>query len=58
MANTVSAQRRRTVLVVEDNDMNRELLCELLADGMRLKTVAEGVETAEQVAAATTAQSA
>ena len=25
-------QRKRTVLVVEDNDMNREILCELLAD--------------------------
>ena len=25
-------RRKRTVLVVEDNDMNREILCELLAD--------------------------
>ena len=25
-------QRKRTVLVVEDNEMNREILCELLSD--------------------------
>ena len=43
------AQRNRTVLVVEDNDMNREILCELLADDYNVLEAENGLVGLEQL---------
>ncbi len=42
-------QKRRTVLVVEDNEMNREILCELLADEYNVLEAENGLTGLEQM---------
>ena len=42
---------RRTVLIVEDNLMNREILCDLLADDYDLLEAGDGLEGLEQLEA-------
>ncbi|MBR1660102.1 MAG: EAL domain-containing protein [Oscillospiraceae bacterium] len=44
-----AVQRKRTVLVVEDNDMNREILCELLADDYHVLEAENGLVGLEQL---------
>lgn len=43
------AVRRRTVLVVEDNEMNRAILCELLADDYNVLEAENGLAGLEQM---------
>lgn len=43
MANETGMRRKRTVLIVEDNEMNREILCELLADDYNLLQAGDGL---------------
>ena len=42
-------QRKRTVLVVEDNEMNREILCELLSDEYEVLQADNGLSGLEQL---------
>ena len=44
-------RRKRTVLVVEDNDMNREILCELLADDYEVLEAENGNVGLDQLSA-------
>ena len=46
---TAVIQRKRTALIVEDNWMNREILCELLADDYRVLQAENGLEGLEQL---------
>ena len=50
MANEINnLQKKRTVLVVEDNDMNREILCELLTDDYDVLEAENGLVGLEQL---------
>ena len=46
---TAMDQRKRTVLIVEDNDMNREILYEILADDYHVLQAENGLEGLKQL---------
>ena len=46
-----AARRKRTVLVVEDNEMNREILCALLEDDYHVLQAEDGLAGLEQLTA-------
>ena len=49
MDNTDTTQKKRTALIVEDNDMNREILCDLLEDDYSLLQAEDGLVGLEQL---------